>query len=294
MAVKVNDTRISDEAIEREARSLQERMARQDPERFASGPSELVRLRLREMAQQRLVDSELMRQEAERRAATVDPGRVDEAAREIAEHRFGAWDRLDAESQERARREAESNERLRRLFEEIEASVDTPTEADARGFLDSHPEYFREPEQVRAAHIVAHGKEDDPASMERARSRIAEAQKALENGEDFAEVARRLSDCPDNGGDLGVFPKGRMVPRFESVVFALSPGQISEPFQTEFGWHIARLDETFEPEAPDFETVKPQVLEFLQDRAKHKAFETFVDSLRAQASIDEAPEQQGT
>jgi parvulin-like peptidyl-prolyl isomerase len=78
--------------------------------------------------------------------------------------------------------------------------------------------------------------------------------KKLENGEDFAELAKKYSDDPgskNKGGDLGFFTKGRMVPEFESAAFSLKPGELSDPVKTDFGYHLIEVQEKKAGSSPD-------------------------------------------
>ncbi len=97
----------------------------------------------------------------------------------------------------------------------------------------------------------------------------AEVKAELEEGADFAEVARERSTGPSgpNGGALGWFGPGMMVPEFEQAMSGLAPGEVSEPFQTQFGWHVARLNEVREQQPPSLEEVRPQLVEQVQQQA---------------------------
>ncbi|MCV6597204.1 MAG: peptidylprolyl isomerase [Mangrovicoccus sp.] len=105
----------------------------------------------------------------------------------------------------------------------------------------------------------------------------AEIKTLLEGGEDFAEMAKARSTGPSgpNGGELGWFGPGMMVPPFEEAVVALEPGQISDPVQTQFGWHVIKLNENRMQEPPAFEEVQAELIEKVQTEA-------------VQARIDEA------
>ncbi|MDD3150536.1 MAG: peptidylprolyl isomerase [Candidatus Gastranaerophilales bacterium] len=83
--------------------------------------------------------------------------------------------------------------------------------------------------QVKASHLLVDSKEE----AEKLREEII-------NGKDFAQVAKEVSKCPSgqNGGDLGYFGRGQMVPEFDKAAFELPVGQVSEPIQTQFGWHL--------------------------------------------------------
>ena len=88
--------------------------------------------------------------------------------------------------------------------------------------------------EVRASHLLV----DDQETCQRLREEIV-------NGRDFAEVAREVSKCPSGakGGDLGYFGRGRMVPQFDKAAFELPVNQLSEPIQTQFGWHLLVVTE---------------------------------------------------
>lgn len=110
---------------------------------------------------------------------------------------------------------------------------------------------FEGQQEVRARHILV---EDE----ETARSIIAE----LEGGADFATLAREKSTGPSgpNGGDLGYFGRGQMVPPFEEAAFGLEAGQYSaEPVQTQFGWHVIKVEDARISEPPTLEQMFPQL-----------------------------------
>ncbi|SNT24510.1 peptidyl-prolyl cis-trans isomerase C [Tropicimonas sediminicola] len=115
---------------------------------------------------------------------------------------------------------------------------------DAR-FADAEPET-----EFRAAHILVETEDEAKALKEE-----------LDGGADFAALARDKSTGPSgpNGGDLGWFGKGMMVPEFEAAVIALEPGQVSEPVQTQFGWHVVKLEETRLAEAPALDEVRQEL-----------------------------------
>jgi peptidyl-prolyl cis-trans isomerase C len=133
---------------------------------------------------------------------------------------------------------------------------------------------FQGQEEVHARHILV-GTEDE-----------AKAIKAeLEAGKDFAELAKEKSTDPSaqqNGGDLGFFAKGMMVKPFEDAAFSMEPGAISAPIQSDFGWHIIKLEEKRMSQPPTLEQVSGQ----LQQQLVFKGFEDAVASLRQGVAID--------
>ena len=124
--------------------------------------------------------------------------------------------------------------------------------------------------EFNASHILVETEEE-------AKTVIAE----LEGGADFAEVAREKSTGPSgpNGGSLGWFQKGVMVPEFEQAVTTLSPGDLSEPVQTQFGWHVIMLNETRLKEAPSFEEARGDLVESVREEAVRVAIEQVTKEL---------------
>jgi len=121
----------------------------------------------------------------------------------------------------------------------------TVTDAQIAEYYASHANEFQRAEEVRASHILVRptgdGEEAARAAAARARALYA---RAIAPGADFAALAREASDDPgskDNGGDLGWFGRGRMVKEFEEAVFALKTGEVSQPVESQFGFHVIKL-----------------------------------------------------
>ena len=132
------------------------------------------------------------------------------------------------------------------------------TEEDVRAAYEARVAETEPATEYRASHILVESEEE-------AREILAE----IEGGADFADLARARSTGPSGprGGDLGFFGEGMMVPPFQEAVEALAPGEVSEPVQTQFGWHVIRLEETRRSEAPPFEALAPEIAEELQREA---------------------------
>jgi peptidyl-prolyl cis-trans isomerase C len=128
-------------------------------------------------------------------------------------------------------------------------------------------------EQVTASHILVETEDD-------AKAVIA----ALENGDDFADLAKTKSTGPSgpNGGSLGTFGRGQMVPAFENAAFALVDGSFSKtPVQTQFGWHIIKVDKKAIAPAPTLEAMRDQLVQNLSTQALGRILE----ELRAKQDI---------
>ncbi len=130
-----------------------------------------------------------------------------------------------------------------------------------------------EPEdEFNAAHILVETEEEAQALLEE-----------LNAGADFGALAREHSTGPSgpNGGDLGWFGKGMMVPPFEEAVLALQAGEVGGPVQTQFGWHLVRLNETRKKGAPPFEEVRGELAQQIQ----RTAVEALLDEATEAAEI---------
>jgi peptidyl-prolyl cis-trans isomerase C len=129
-------------------------------------------------------------------------------------------------------------------------------------------------EEVRARHILVETEDEAKAIAEQ-----------IKGGADFAELAKEKSKDPGSakdGGDLGYFAKGSMVPEFADVAFKMYPGQVSNPVKTQFGWHIIKLEDKRARKVPDFDQVKNQIEAFVARRAQGE----FVTQLRETAKIE--------
>ena len=103
--------------------------------------------------------------------------------------------------------------------------------------------------QIRASHILLMYKgsmrSQATRSKAEAETAIAELLARVKDGDDFADLAKQFSDCPssEDGGDLGSFPRGAMVPEFDVAAFALQPGETSGVVETAFGYHLIQRTE---------------------------------------------------
>jgi peptidyl-prolyl cis-trans isomerase C len=133
------------------------------------------------------------------------------------------------------------------------------TEA-ARKLYDDTMKTMKPEEEVRARHILVEKEDEAKAALDRVRK-----------GEDFAKVAAELSRDPGSGkegGDLGYFTQDRMVPQFGAVAFQLKAGDVSEPVQTQFGWHVIKVEDKRSKPLPTFEDVKGEIETYLVRKAQ--------------------------
>jgi peptidyl-prolyl cis-trans isomerase C len=151
---------------------------------------------------------------------------------------------------------------------------DAINDADARKFYDSQVRAQKPEEEMRARHILVDSKD-----------KAREIYEKIAHGSDFAQLAKEHSKDPgskDQGGELGFFIRGQMVPQFEEAAFKLKKGEVSEPFESQFGWHIVRVDDRRQRAAPPFEAVKDRVLASMI----HQKAQQIATDLRGKAQIE--------
>lgn len=178
-------------------------------------------------------------------------------------------------------------ESFRSLVDSVTRDVPPVVEEELRRRYDADPSRFATPDIARAGHIFLHI--DSRRTREEALERIREVQELLTKGRDFEELAARFSDCPENDGDMGWFPRGEMVEAFESAVFAMGPGDVSGIIETPLGFHIAKLYEKRAGLALSYEEVKDTLSAERVQEIRGELLEKFVDSLHAAATIVEVP-----
>lgn len=155
--------------------------------------------------------------------------------------------------------------------ERIGAALD---EAEVAAAYDARVAEFTPAKEFNASHILV-ATEAEAADL---RTRI-------EAGEDFAELAKTVSTDPGsgaNGGSLGWFGPGQMVPEFEAAVAGLEPGALSQPVQTQFGWHLIRLDETRDSTPPPLAQLRPEI----ENALRQEKLEAELATLREGAEIE--------
>lgn len=285
MALKVNDHLIPDWAVEKQAQSLFDQVANSMPGK----PREVIQLAALDLARDRMVDQALMAEESQKRNYSVDPEEVSLGMKKwISENggkkAFSKGKHPVIKTQDDLKKEIVSQIQFNRLLEE-ESQAEIVTEQEAKKYYDTRPDLFKSEVLITASHILKMAKSEN--EMVEAEKKIIEIKELLNEGGDFLDLIRTESDDAQNDGHLGTFGKGRMVPPFEKAAFALSPGEVSEPVQTQFGWHLILLHEKKDPVVTPFEEVKEKIIEYLGEKRKDAAFDKFLDGLKKNAEITE-------
>jgi len=191
-------------------------------------------------------------------------------------------------SEEEFRKTLMSELQIRKL---IEANTDTSkeiTDEELLAFYNENAEQFTQGESVAASHILIGTEPTDTPEVKEAKRQELEAirQQILEGG-DFAALAGEHSSCPSRaqGGDLGRFERGRMVPAFEQAAFSQNVGEIGEIVETQFGYHLIKVTDRSEAGATPLEEVKEQLSSYLSNQKQQKGIQEYVEGLKESADV---------
>ena len=163
------------------------------------------------------------------------------------------------------------------------------TPAEAQKFYDDNPTEFQQSASVKASHILITVDKDAPDDV--VKQKLEEAKKAAARAqkEDFAKVAKELSQEPgasESGGDLGFFTKEQMVPEFAEAAFSQKINVVGQPVRTQFGWHVIKVTETKPARTVPFAEVKDKIIAYLKADQQRKAVQTLLKGLYDSAKVE--------
>ncbi len=163
-------------------------------------------------------------------------------------------------------------------------------EEDMDLYYKTHLDEFKTPEMVKARHILI--KVDKSASEEekkKAKEKAEDIFKKIKSGEDFSKLASEFSDDPGSkkkGGDLGFLPKGKTVPSFEKAAFSLKVGEVSDIVETNFGYHIIKVEDKKEASQEPFEKVREKVRKKAMDEFTKSKVSEFLEKAFIDAGVE--------
>ncbi len=181
-----------------------------------------------------------------------------------------------------------SSERMRALYESKTASIPPASPEQIASYYDENRDQFVTEENVTASHVlIACDENADAATHESASSRADTLRTELLEGAVFAEVASQHSSCPskENGGDLGTFSRGQMVPEFETAAFSQDVGSVGEVVKTKFGYHVILVTAHDEGGTRPLEAVQNEIGAQLDNQARQTVFDAYINTLREGAEI---------
>ena len=256
-------------------------------QRLGDKPPAIIELSARDEARERVIEEALIEQEIDRVNPPADEALVQQELKKM----------LKKQETKRQLKQAGRNREIvinnmrkqlyRRLqaYEIIEAAMyqDPASDEDIEEFYNKNLNHFKTLEQIHASHILIRDKSDI------GREKLDAVIEALDSGRDFEELAREFSEdtSSEQGGDLGWLPRGQTVAKFEKVAFSLELDEISDPFETEFGWHIVRLHERQDARTQLLEEVSEQIAMMLLRERRNESYRLFLQDLKEKATIEE-------
>ena len=242
-----------------------------------------------------MIGYRLMIQEAKARKIAVSDADVDAQVAQIraqfpSEAQFQQALTAQRTTLEAVRNDARDGMSADKLVEsEIASKVAVKPEA-VTDFYQKNQDKFQQGPRVRASHIlIGIPQNADAATKQAAKAKADALLKDLKAGKDFAATAKANSQDPGsapNGGDLGYFEQGQMVPPFEQAAFALKAGEMSEVVETQFGYHIIKVADKQDSRVVPIEEAKGQIQDYLTQQNRHAETELFVNALKAKAKIE--------
>jgi len=285
----VNGTVISKADLEKEVGRLQWQYSMMGK---PAGESEMAEMR--KAALEKLIENELLYQESKKQDIKVDET-------EIEKHMATLRKRFPTEAEFQAALEKMSlsmdelasqftrGKAVKQLIESQVADKVAVSEEEGKSFYESNPDLFKQPEQVKASHILIKVEPGaDESQKAEARQELQKISKKLEAGEDFADLAKEFSQGPSGpgGGDLGYFGRGQMVKPFEEAAFALEPGGVSDIVETRFGYHLIKVVDKRGGDKPAYEDVKDRLAQYLKQQKLREEVDLFVKKLKEEAEVE--------
>ncbi len=186
-------------------------------------------------------------------------------------------------TEDQFRKELEKGAKVNKLVEQACSSVAEPTDDEVAAFYAAHKAEYVAPEQVLCQHILVKGSDD--AALDKIKDIRA---RIVDGKADFAEEAKKHSDCPSGqqGGSLGWFGRGMMVPEFDKVAFEMAKGEVSNIVTTQFGYHIIYKADQRGGGQQTLVDVHDQIKDLLRHEARGRAMDAYVAELREKATIE--------
>jgi peptidyl-prolyl cis-trans isomerase C len=241
-----------------------------------------------------LIVGELLFQESKKKGVQVKPEIVDEQFT-VIKKRFPSEDEFNKALEENNMTESKIKADISRdmaIQQLIDKEVDQKvkiTDEESKTFYDTNPQFFQQPERVKASHILI--KVDEGASEEKkaeARKKIKDIQQKVQKGEDFASLAKTYSEGPSapKGGDLDYFGRGQMVKPFEDAAFSLKLNETSDIVETRFGYHLIKVVDKQPAKTLAYADVKDRINKHLKDQKRRTERQLYFDKLKKDAKIE--------
>jgi foldase protein PrsA len=215
---------------------------------------------------------------------------LEEARKQYGDEQFEAMVKMQGVTLDKLAEEIANHEMIGKFREDFSKAMGPVPEEEIKKFYEDNKDKFvRDKATFKASHILVKFPSDEPSETEdaAAKEKIEGLKKQLDEGADFAELAKSSSDCPSGklGGVLGdqngEFEEGTMVPEFEEALKKLNPGEISAPVKTQFGYHLIKAGES-KPAGGTipYEAMKDQIAQYLNNQKLAEGFVAKIEELK--------------
>lgn len=240
-----------------------------------------------------LIEREVLYQESQKTGIKVSDQTIDEQLAAIKK-RFpseaeynNALSKMNL-TEDEVKKQISRGLAIRDLIEQQITGKIVITEAETKAYYDGNPQMFKQPEQIKASHILI--KVDAGAAEAQkaeARKKIETVQQKIKDGGDFAELAKEYSEGPSNarGGDLGYFRRGQMVKPFEDAAFAMKANEVSEIVETRFGYHIIKVYDLKPEQTLAYDDVKDKLSQRMKQEKVEQEATQYINQLKKDADI---------
>ena len=192
-------------------------------------------------------------------------------------------------TEEEVRAQIQRGLAIRELIDQKVASKIAITDEETNAYYTGNPQLFKQPEKVKASHILikVEPTADDTKKAE-ASKKIEEIQQKLKEGGDFAELAKEYSEGPSSakGGDLGYFQRGQMVKPFEDTAFSMKANEVSGRVETRFGYHLIKVYDKKPEQTLAYADVKDKIAQRLKQEKVEKDATQYVENLKKDAKVE--------
>ena len=315
--IKINDSKITQSQFdEKMDQAIGNSMFSRMGVDLKNGKNTFLINLIKERVVNELIVKTLLDEEIKKRGIKITNKDTEDAIKDIID-KVGSKEQLDnilkqnGMTSAQFRKDIAEQVKLKKLAEQLGNS--DVTDADAKKFYDQNIQRFKYPEQVKASHILIaanrkdleelvkaenEGKELSEADLKakvdaKIKEKKDKAEKILievkKDPSQFAKLAKENSEDPgsaNNGGELGFFPKGKMVPEFEKAAFALKPNTLSGLVQTQYGYHIIYVTDRKAAGQEPFEKVQKDIKEYLKNQKQVELIDNLVESLKKNATIE--------
>ncbi len=240
-----------------------------------------------------LITRKVLSQESTKKGIGADEATIDERLANI-KTRFsqeGSFEKMLQDmhlTEDALRDQLRKGMVIQKLIEQEVISHIEISDQESKDYYDKNPNLFKQPEKIQARHILVKIEpEGDETKKAEALQEIKKIQEELKKGGDFAELAKKHSQCPSSakGGDLGAFARGQMVKPFEDAAFSLKEGETSDIVETQFGYHLIQAGSRTPETASAYDDIKDRLAQYLKRMKADTEAEKYVEGLKESAEI---------